>query len=148
MSVYFAKRNSDGLIKIGTSSKVQERIKHLEFLHKCNFSLLREIEGRHAEEAQAHKHFGPPVEAKEFFTWSSDMMTWEPAKVQLPVASLLLRTWLDEQAIFIQWLAEQVPASRATVSQWLTGRRKPLPPARRRLAEITGLPVDAKEAWQ
>jgi hypothetical protein len=148
MSVYFAQRDSDGLVKIGTSSKVQDRMKHLEFLHKSKFTLLREVEGRHAEEVQAHKHFGPPAEGREFFTWSPEMVTWHPEKVYLSTASLLLRNWLDEQAIFITWLASQVPADRATVSQWLTGRRKPLPPARRRLAEITGLPVDAKEAWE
>jgi hypothetical protein len=60
----------------------------------------------------------------------------------------MIRHWLQTEGRKALWLASQVPADRATVSQWLTGRRKPLPPARRRLAEITGLPVDAKEAWE
>jgi hypothetical protein len=60
----------------------------------------------------------------------------------------MIRDWLQTEGRKALWLASQVPADRATVSQWLTGRRKPLPPARRRLAEITGLPVDAKEAWE
>jgi len=60
----------------------------------------------------------------------------------------MIRDWLQTEGRKALWLASQVPADRATVSQWLTGRRKPLPPARRRLAEITGLPVDGKEAWE
>jgi hypothetical protein len=63
-------------------------------------------------------------------------------------APTMIRDWLQTEGRKALWLASQVPADRATVSQWLTGRRKPLPPARRRLAEITGLPVDAKEAWE
>jgi len=60
----------------------------------------------------------------------------------------MIRQWLRDEGRKALWLASQVPADRATVSQWLTGRRTPLPPARRRLAEITGLPVDAKETWE
>jgi len=60
----------------------------------------------------------------------------------------MIRDWLESEGRKVAWLAKQVPADRATVSQWLNSRRTPLPPARRRLTEITGLDVDAKETWE
>jgi hypothetical protein len=63
-------------------------------------------------------------------------------------APQMIRDWLTTEGRKVAWLASQVPADRATASQWLNGHRTPLPPARRRLADITGLPVDDKETWE
>lgn len=62
-------------------------------------------------------------------------------------AQTLIREWLAAEGRKNNWLAAQVPTRPQTLSAWLAGRYVPSPPARRRIQEITGLPVDDAEAW-
>lgn len=59
----------------------------------------------------------------------------------------MLREWLAKEGRKSLWIAAKIDVSPATVSQWLSGERPPLPANRRRLAALTGLPIAHEEAW-
>lgn len=59
----------------------------------------------------------------------------------------MLREWLLTEGRKGQWLAAQVEVDRATLSLWINGHQFPRRHHRKRLADITGLPVAHEEAW-
>ena len=63
------------------------------------------------------------------------------------LAPHLLRNWITREGRKVSWLANRIPVDRATLSQWLSGRRLPREVYRARLAEITGLPIAGAELW-
>jgi len=65
-----------------------------------------------------------------------------------PMAAKQLIEWIDAEGKFSGWLAKTIPAHPSTVSQWLAGAKTPQPIYRHRLAQITGLDIAAKEAWE
>lgn len=62
-------------------------------------------------------------------------------------APTLLKQWLEAEGRKIKWLAAQVPADRATVSIWVNGHQVPRLEYRKRLQDVTGLPVADERAW-
>lgn len=59
----------------------------------------------------------------------------------------LIRQWLDADGRKIKWLASQVGADRPTVSRWLNGKQMPRLDHRRKLQDVTGLPVEHEAGW-
>ena len=62
-------------------------------------------------------------------------------------APMMLKDWLDQEGRKIGWLARKVAVNRSTASLWINGHQNPSPPARRLLAQTTGLDIDKDEAW-
>jgi hypothetical protein len=56
--------------------------------------------------------------------------------------------WIDSGGRKRKWLAEQVQVNPADMTQWLRGNRIPRQIYRSKLAEVTGLPVAEREAWE
>jgi len=63
-------------------------------------------------------------------------------------APKLIATWLDDEGRKLSWLAKQIPVNRTTLWVWMTGTNVPTLEHRRKLAEVTGLPVAKEEAWE
>jgi transcriptional regulator with XRE-family HTH domain len=62
-------------------------------------------------------------------------------------APTIIKDWLTAEGRKVNWLADRVGINRATVSQWINGHQVPALGNRRRLQEVTGLPVAHEEAW-
>ena len=59
-----------------------------------------------------------------------------------------ISAWIDRGGRKRKWLAEQVQVNPADMTQWLRGNRIPRQIYRSKLAEVTGLPVAEREAWE
>jgi hypothetical protein len=62
-------------------------------------------------------------------------------------AQKLISGWLEAEGRKASWLARQVPVNRTTLWVWMTGANVPTLPHRKRLQEVTGLPVADEGAW-
>jgi hypothetical protein len=62
-------------------------------------------------------------------------------------AQKLISAWLEAEGRKLTWLAAQVPVNRTTLWVWLTGSTVPKLEHRRRLEQVTGLPVAKEDAW-
>lgn len=58
-------------------------------------------------------------------------------------ARILLQEWFDREGRKKGWLADQLKIDRASLSQWMSGARKPHPARREKVEQITGVPADA-----
>jgi hypothetical protein len=62
-------------------------------------------------------------------------------------AQKLITAWLEAEGRKLTWLAKQIPVNRTTLWVWLTGGTVPTLEHRRKLEEVTGLPVAHEGAW-
>lgn len=65
--IYFAKREGDGLIKIGKADDVYRRMYHLEKTNKCKFTILATRDGSFHEERFVHNQLSAHRHKGEFF---------------------------------------------------------------------------------
>lgn len=65
--VYFAQFGVDGLIKIGTSTNVQQRIKNIQTVSPLPVNLLGYVLGGPTEEARLHRLFAESRDHGEWF---------------------------------------------------------------------------------
>ena len=63
-----------------------------------------------------------------------------------PRGHIALKAWLKREGRKALWLADQLRADRSSVSQWLNGKRAPLPAFRHDIARVTLGEVPAS-AW-
>jgi len=63
-------------------------------------------------------------------------------------AQNLIAAWLKSQGRKASWLAKQVPVNRTTLWVWMVGANVPKFEHRKKLAEVTGLPVANEESWK
>lgn len=59
-----------------------------------------------------------------------------------------LRAWLDREGRKVRWLSEQVGCHRNNISRALSGVSVPTASTRKALADLTGLDIAGKEAWE
>jgi hypothetical protein len=59
----------------------------------------------------------------------------------------MLRLWLDGQDKKDYEFAADVPVTPEQMSRWLNGRQTPGPITRRRLSDMTGLPLSDATKW-
>lgn len=77
MSVYFAKGQRDGLVKIGKSNSPDRRLVALASAEKQPVTMLRVIEGGHAVEREMHQNFLALRVRGEWFRFDKSMMVIE-----------------------------------------------------------------------
>lgn len=71
--IYFARVESNGLIKIGCSTDIERRLYQLERLYDCPVSLIGSCQGSYTAERTIHKMFSAEAVGKELFTESEKL---------------------------------------------------------------------------
>lgn len=59
-----------------------------------------------------------------------------------------LKAWLKARGSSQIWLADQIGARHEVVNRWIAGKVIPIPVFRKALADLTGLDIAGKEAWE
>jgi hypothetical protein len=62
-------------------------------------------------------------------------------------AQKLVAEWLAADGRKLSWLAKQIPVNRTTLWVWMNSATIPKLEHRRRLQDVTGLPVAHEGAW-
>lgn len=79
MPVYLIQVGSEGAVKIGFAASTQRRLRALQTGNPDELRLLRTIEGGQREEKWLHKRFASQRLRGEWFRFSADMLTIDPA---------------------------------------------------------------------
>lgn len=74
--VYFIRSQKTGLIKIGTSGDVNERITNIAFVNKTRIDFLAAIEGSYTLERKLHRRFDKSRVEGEWFNPSNELMEY------------------------------------------------------------------------
>lgn len=72
--VYFVQDERTGLIKIGTSGNIRERIRNLESKYKTKLKFMGRLNGRTETEKQLHKRFWQYHHSGEWFTPAQELL--------------------------------------------------------------------------
>lgn len=85
-AVYFARRESDGAIKVGNSAEPIVRLVTLRRRYRCDFTLLGMVRGGVRSEARVHQHFAALRLDGEFFRPAPELLAFiaSPNLEQLP----------------------------------------------------------------
>lgn len=131
-SVYFARRASDGAIKIGTSTNVGRRLAALRSQHGCAVELLSTELGGRARETEIHDALADHRLSGEWFAPTADVLVAAAtAGALLPTRDIAapgprLRAWRLREGMTMTALARAVRASGASVVyEWERGTRRP-----------------------
>jgi Meiotically Up-regulated Gene 113 (MUG113) protein len=76
--IYFLKRDSSGLIKIGRSNNVAYRVGTLISKYKEPLTLIRTIDCQNWVEQWLHQYFAKSHIDNEWFTFDAEMLTVQP----------------------------------------------------------------------
>lgn len=77
MSVYFVRRASDGLVKIGASEGISRRMAALRSAERCHLTLMRAIRGGFSAEREIHGIFAAQRVSGEWFKFHPEMLNVE-----------------------------------------------------------------------
>lgn len=148
MPVYFIRAGEDGPVKIGWAADVQGRMRELQTGNVATFVLLREFDGRKAEEAEFHRHYKALRIRGEWFEFCASMLTIEPGDIPpLPdrparrgrvFPQTALRCYLREEGETFASFGERIGISAQAVHRYAVGERVPRPKIMRAIIEATG----------
>lgn len=140
--VYFIQA-PDGLIKIGTSTNVQARLKSLQTAHGRGIELLGVVPGGREVERSFHANWSACRVQGEWFKPTSQMLEWIAAEVARPQLPLMppkpkkgpeTERAMDKLIGFLRgmypqntaaWVSADIEIAPQTIEKWLSRRCLP-----------------------